>query len=251
MAVPTARFTVDEGEIIDTRTGQIITPDAFNRLSSDTDKQLIEEELRDAGVLAEEPSGSAQPPTTPSAVTSQGPQHQWIARAKALNPDYSEQDLEREYRKKHTPKPDNLPNLEEWLPRAKSSNPGYTTRELRDEWEIRYGQFGAKEKPAPSPGVLGTAADIGLKTAKGVIDVAQSAAVLPHSHPAERPERFFNNSDGSRKKLKTSSTKRQAKRNRKRTRPLLEQRDLRILCSPTRSTREQLLEERQNRRQGW
>lgn len=49
------RFQVEEGEIIDTQTRQIISPDQFNRLSTAQDKAEIERQLKAGGLLEDAP----------------------------------------------------------------------------------------------------------------------------------------------------------------------------------------------------
>lgn len=48
---PESRFKVDEGEIIDTKRGMIVTPDQFNQSANPQEKQEIEHQLRSGGLL--------------------------------------------------------------------------------------------------------------------------------------------------------------------------------------------------------
>jgi hypothetical protein len=64
-----------------------------------------------------------------------------------------------------------LPSIETFLPAAKVANPKKSDHDLEEFWRDRYGALGATEKDyvAPSPGVLGTAKDLGRNVAAGAV----------------------------------------------------------------------------------
>ena len=64
-----SRFKVEEGEIIDTRGGQIISTDQFNRLSNDQEKDEIERQLRESGLLADDQAADQKPQVPVAPVT--------------------------------------------------------------------------------------------------------------------------------------------------------------------------------------
>jgi len=55
LTVPGARFQVEDGEIIDTKNREIVSPDQFNSLSTPEEKDLIERQLKSSGHLIDAP----------------------------------------------------------------------------------------------------------------------------------------------------------------------------------------------------
>ena len=111
---------------------------------------------------------------------------EFLPKARQLNPDYTDDEHRAAYEQRYgrqtpvqtvTAAP--LTTLEEFLPKARALNPDYTDDEHRAAWQEKYGARGAKEKgPGFWESAGSTAKDIGIKTAQGVVDVAQSAVGL-------------------------------------------------------------------------
>ena len=118
------RFQVDEGEIVDTVTRQVIPIERFNKLSTDAEKADIEQQLQAGGFMADaDPTEeSPAPPSTAlpagsEAVSSEEAQapdakQAWLERARAANPNVPDDALLAYYDKKKAPVSDKLPTLD-------------------------------------------------------------------------------------------------------------------------------------------
>ena len=143
------RFTLDEGEIVDTKAGTVITPDRFNKIATDDEKADMERQMVAAGVMeqGDEEEAPARPAADTAAdETADDPRSEWLVRAREVNPNVSDDALLEYYDRKHEKLPDKLPTLDAWLPRAKEANPSASETDLRDYWQKKYGARGAKEK---------------------------------------------------------------------------------------------------------
>jgi len=125
----------------------------------------------------------------------------WLAEAKPLNPDISDDQLLSYYHQTYD-KPDaaavpqsspkDLPSMEEWMAEAKPLNPKTSDAKLRTYWRQTYGKQGAPEKREPI-GLSGTilegakstgrslkaAAQTYLGSDEGLVDTAKAQAEAP------------------------------------------------------------------------
>lgn len=180
MPSPTApRFSVDEGEIIDTVTREIISPERFDRIASPADKQLIENQLQ-SGEQAAELDTEEPVPSTPSIQPIKNPTWtQFRSQMRSIAPHADEKVVADYWNKTYGHlDPKKLPSLDRLTEDIKAKKPDADEGEIRDYWQQHYGVFGAREHGPESPGVIGTAKDIGLKVGQGVVDVAQSVVGL-------------------------------------------------------------------------
>lgn len=108
---------------------------------------------------------------------------EFLPKARQLNPDYTDEEHIQAYEQRYgrskpvqTVSAAPLTTYEEFLPKARALNPDYSDEEHYAAWQEKYGARGAREKgPGFWESAGSTAKDIGLKTAQGVVDVAQSA----------------------------------------------------------------------------
>lgn len=203
-------FRILGNEIVDARTGEPVSPADFNARSTPAEKDRIHRELVARGLMTNQQGegGSdmleeedAQLGDAPDEPATARPVSQTDTPAPAKDlpepktarpslqhfmevmqprfPDMPTRELHRYWAKRYSDiDPKALPTFETFLPAVKERNPGLSDKDARTYWEEHYGDFGAREKNPPSPGFLGTAKDMGLKAAAGVVDVAQSAVGL-------------------------------------------------------------------------
>lgn len=85
----------------------------------------------------------------------------WLAEAKPLNPNVSDDQLLSYYHQTYDrpsqqaepqASPNDLPSMDEWLAEAKPLNPNTSDAKLRTYWRQTYGKQGAPEKAAEKPG---------------------------------------------------------------------------------------------------
>lgn len=75
----------------------------------------------------------------------------FLAKARPLNPDYSDDELIQAYHEQYTPRPtqtvspEPLMTLDQFMPKARALNPGYSDEELQQAWQEKYGARGARE----------------------------------------------------------------------------------------------------------
>ena len=154
MAEPaTPRFTVHEGEIVDTKMGQIIPVDRFNKLSTPEEKSSIESQLSQSGQMVDAPEVVSEDHTPEPAVAEAPPVatdrpslDQFIADIKPLNPGYSDEQLSAAYQTRFAERPKDLTTWEDFRNEVKPLNPDYSDDQIKEAWQQQFGQFGAPEK---------------------------------------------------------------------------------------------------------
>lgn len=185
-----SRFTVQDGEIVDLQSRQIISPDQFNSLATPEDRDSIEEQLGGLGMLeSDSPALPGESDNTdPSAIgkpSSTAPSSgkptldEFMAAAREDNPGVPDRKLRQHWAKNYSDiEPKTLPALDAFLQAAKEDNPGVSTGKLRKHWEEHYGDFGALRETPPASSVLRRAADVPVGLAKGVVDLPKAALGL-------------------------------------------------------------------------
>lgn len=179
MASP--RFEVQDGEIVDLHTRQIITPDHFNMLATPEDRDALEAQLSDEGALESGPSlegpDQSGPPARVASSASVAPTRgkgpslkDFMAAAKEDNPRLSERELHRYWAKTYSPiDPKTLPTRDVFLEQAKADNPDRSEDELHDYWERHYGDFGAAEQAPPDKPFLSDLKEVGRQIVAGAV----------------------------------------------------------------------------------
>lgn len=207
----TSGFRVLGNEIVDARTGEPVSPADFNARSTPEEKDSIHRELVSRGAMTNQrgeggsdlleeedaqlgddapvtaqpvaqkdaPQDAPAPATLPEPKTARPSLQHFMEVMKPRHPKVDDRELHRYWAQHYSDvDPKTLPTFETFLPAVKERNPTLSDEDARTYWEEHYGDFGAAEKNAPAPGFLGTAKDMGIKAAAGVVDVAQSAVGL-------------------------------------------------------------------------